>query len=119
MALIIDADLSAILTKVIKDNPGGQVHLSFIAQAILTTTEYLQCDDDIVDTLFYEDDKGDTRDIYPLKKKQVKNLRDFLLDRSNRLLPDALDPTVFTFDKAMHFIALGEKITRPPATVWR
>jgi len=105
------------LTKVVKDQPGGQVHLSFIAQAILTTSEFLQCDADIVDTLFYEDDKGDTRDIYPLKKKQVKNLRDFLLDRSNRLLSDALDPTAFTFNKAMLFITIGSTVTRPPAPV--
>ena len=34
MVLVVDATLSALLTKVIKDKPGDQVHLSFIAQAI-------------------------------------------------------------------------------------
>ena len=116
MVLTMDATLSTLLEDIIKDPPGGHVHQLFEAHAILTITDLLQCDDDIVDSIFYEE-KGDTRDIYPLKKRQVKNIQNFLLDRQNRQVPDRLDPSAFTFTEVINFISLGGTVNRPAAPV--
>ena len=97
----------------IKDPPAGPVHRSFAGQAIIITiTDLLQCYNDIVDSLSY-DDNDTPKVIYPLKMKEIKNLRDFLIDRSNRQVQDALDLSAFSFDEVIDFITLGGTITRP------
>jgi len=100
----MEADLSKLLVDMIKNPPAGPVHRSFDARAIITITDLLQWVDAIVDILFY-DDRGTPKDVCSLKKRQVKNIRDFLIDRNNRQVQDALDPSTFTFTKLIDFVA--------------
>ena len=107
----MDDNLSKLLVDVIKEPPTGPVHKSFYAQAILTIKDLLASDDAIVDLLSYDDNGTDT-DLYPIRKIQIKNLRDCLLDRVNCHGPDLLEFPPCTISDVLAFVCL-----RPPSAV--
>ena len=101
MASAMDAALAALLEDILKDPPAGPIRKSFDAAGIETTNDVCVVPDYILKTLKYELN-GREKDLHFSTKLRIRNLRDFLADRTNKHLP--LDSSTFVRQDVMTFI---------------
>ena len=100
MADAMDAVLMAMLEDVLQDPSNGPIRQSFLIADIKERDDLLAVPNFVLDGLTY-DDNGTAKDVPPLTKTQIKDFRNFLLDRTRKKLP--IDSSTFTIQDFQQF----------------